>query len=177
VTSDAAPEFSRIFALNTLGSTPRNVRLIADADECSALARRFALLAMTRFEASARLVANSDSVDCEGSLIAEVAQPCAATGLPVHASVTSDFVVRFVPQCSDLNAPDEIEIHVEDCDIVEHDGNAIDLGEAAAQSLFLALDPFPRVPDAADTLKAAGVVGEDEVGNAAFAALKGLFKP
>jgi hypothetical protein len=39
----------------------------------------------------------------------------------------------------------------------------IDLGEAAAETMALALDPFPRSPGAAAALKEAGVIGEDEV--------------
>ena len=38
----------------------------------------------------------------------------------------------------------------------------IDLGEAAAETLALALDPFPRSPDADAMLAEAGVIGEDE---------------
>jgi len=45
-----------------------------------------------------------------------------------------------------------------------HDGQLIDLGEAVAQSLGLALDPYPRSPNADALLKAAGVKREDEAG-------------
>jgi hypothetical protein len=58
-------------------------------------------------------------------------------------------------------------------DIVFHDGAAIDIGEAIAQTLALALDPYPRAPDAEAALKEAGVKSEAEAGPfAALAALK-----
>ena len=38
----------------------------------------------------------------------------------------------------------------------------IDLGEAAAETVALALDPFPRSPRAADVLRDAGVISEEE---------------
>ena len=54
------------------------------------------------------------------------------------------------------------------------DSGAIDLGEAAAQTLALALDPYPRSPGAAAALKEAGVIGEGEAGPfGGLAALKG----
>jgi hypothetical protein len=59
-------------------------------------------------------------------------------------------------------------------DVQFHDGTAIDVGEAVAQSLALALDPYPRAPDAEAALKEAGVTSEAETGPfAALAALKG----
>jgi hypothetical protein len=55
-----------------------------------------------------------------------------------------------------------------------HDGQAIDLGAAIADSLALVLDPYPRSPRAADALREAGVISEEEAGPfAALAALKG----
>ena len=54
---------------------------------------------------------------------------------------------------------DEIELSEDDCDTVFYTGGAIDLGEAAAETLALALDPFPRSPGAAAALREAGVGG------------------
>jgi hypothetical protein len=45
---------------------------------------------------------------------------------------------------------DEVVI-VGDVDIIESlEGGRIDIGEAVAQQLSLALDPFPRTPEAPD---------------------------
>jgi uncharacterized protein YutE (UPF0331/DUF86 family) len=47
--------------------------------------------------------------------------------------------------------------------VIPYDGGAmIDLGEVAAETMALALDPFPRGPDAESALKAAGVISEEE---------------
>ena len=56
--------------------------------------------------------------------------------------------------------------------MVPYDGGAIDLGETAAETMALALDPFPRGPGAEAALKAAGVISEEEAGP--FGALAGL---
>ena len=53
---------------------------------------------------------------------------------------------------------------------------AIDLGEAAAETLLLALDPYPRAPNADAVLREAGVKpeGEEEREPGPFAALAAL---
>lgn len=168
------PEFSRSFALNTIGTAQRSVSIIAEAGERAALAARFDLIAINRLEAHTTLVVEGDAILGTGTLNADVVQECVATAAPVATTLKTDFAIRFVANLADATAADEIEIDIDDCDMIEHDGQAIDLGEAVAQTLLLALDPFPRAKNAAQTLKAAGVVGEDEVGNAAFAGLKGL---
>jgi hypothetical protein len=85
--------------------------------------------------------------------------------------VEEDFDLRFLPEPS--GGADEMEIDADECDTIFYTGGAIDLGEAASETLALALDPFPRSPRAAEVLKEAGVVGEDEVAPFnAFAALK-----
>jgi uncharacterized metal-binding protein YceD (DUF177 family) len=168
------PEFSRSFALNTIGTAQRSASITAEADEREALAARFDLIAINRLEAQATLVVEGDAILGTGTLSADVVQECVATAAPVATALKTDFAIRFVASLADATAADEIEIDIDDCDMIEHDGQAIDLGEAVAQTLLLALDPFPRAKNAAQTLKAAGVVGEDEIGNAAFAGLKGL---
>ncbi len=168
------PEFSRSFALNTIGTTPRTISITAETDERAALAARFSLIAIDRLEAQAVVVSDGDAILCTGGLSAKVVQECVATAAPVAATLKTEFNIRFVAHLADEAAANEIEIDADDCDIIEHDGQAIDLGEAVAQTLLLALDPFPRAKNAAQILKAAGVLGEDELGNAAFAGLKGL---
>jgi uncharacterized metal-binding protein YceD (DUF177 family) len=169
-----APEFSRTFALNTIGTTQRTVSITAEPEERAALAVRFDLIAIDRLEAQAVVVSEGDAILCNGALSAKVIQECVATAAPVAAALKTDFTFRFVAHLAEASAADEIEIDVDDCDLIEHDGQMIDLGEAVAQTLLLALDPFPRAKNAAQSLKAAGVVGEDEIGSAAFAGLKGL---
>jgi uncharacterized metal-binding protein YceD (DUF177 family) len=176
MTAGTAPEFSRCYQISQIGGAVRDVAISADSGERQALAKRFDLVMINRLESEARLVADGEAILCNGTLHAEVEQRCAATGIPVAARISSDFAIRFVAQGDEALLADEIEIDVDDCDIIEHDGQTIDLGEAAAQTLLLALDPFPRAPGAAEILKTAGVVGEDEVSTGAFAGLKDLFK-
>ena len=68
---------------------------------------------------------------------------------------------------------DEIEITADDCDEIEYEGMTFDLGEAVAQSLGLAIDPFAEGPEADAARQKHGLAGEEASGPfAALAALK-----
>ena len=55
---------------------------------------------------------------------------------------------------SPTDGGDEVELGDDSIDVVFHDGAAIDLGETAAETMALALDPFPRGPGADAALQA-----------------------
>jgi uncharacterized metal-binding protein YceD (DUF177 family) len=146
--------------------------LTADAQECAAIAARLGLLSLNRFEAHAALSRDGQKVKATGRLKAALEQACVATGDSVPAHVDEPFELFFVPEPK-VDEEVEIELGGDDLDTVFHDGAAIDLGSAIADSLALALDPYPRSPSAEAALKEAGVISEEEVGPfAALAALK-----
>ena len=164
------PEFSRTFRLDELGGGLRAVSIAAEEGERAALAARFGLIGIARLEANAELVRDGDIVTAIGKLKADVTQACVASGDPVPAKIAEDFALRFVPAGAEPEA--EVELDESDLDELDYEGSAVDLGEAVAQTMALALDPFPRAPSAEEKLRAAGVIGEDETGP--FAALKAL---
>src|SRR6185295_1154534 len=108
-----------------------------------------------------------------GRLKASLDQSCVATGEPVPAHIDESFDLRFVPEPKGQGAVDEIELGGDDLDTIFHDGSAIDLGGAIADTLALSLDPYPRSASADTALKEAGVLTEEEASPfAALAALK-----
>ena len=170
----AAPEFSRIIRLNELGDGRRERPIAADEAERIALARRFGLRRLNRLEATAHVVPDAGGCRVEGRLFADLVQACVATDEDVPAHVEVPLDVRFVRGLDDYgeSEADEIELSEEDCDVLPLEDERIDLGETVAQTLFLNLDPYPRVPDADEKLRALGVLSEAEAGP--FAALKNL---
>lgn len=168
-------EFSRLFRLDALSDEPRDVRIEAGPAEREALAARFGLVGIDSLAAEARLRCHGDSVEAEGLLRASVTQSCIATAEPVEARVEEAFRVEFRPP-PEARADEEVELGEEELDVVFYEGGAIDLGEAVAQTLALALDPYPRSPAAEAALREAGVKNEEEARAEAspFAALKGL---
>lgn len=148
--------------------------LTADEEERAKVAERLGLIGLHRFEAHVTLRREGRIVDCAGRIKAQLSQACIASGEPVGAAIDEAFAIKFVPAPVVEGPEPEIELGEGDLDTVIHDGQVIDLGEAVADSLALALDPYPRGPKADEALKAAGVLSEAEAGPfAALAKLKG----
>lgn len=165
-----APEFSRVERLDTIGADERVVAVSADAAERGALAQRFGLVAVEQLEASFAIRREAAGITARGRVIATVTQACAVTEEPLTQAIDEPVSLLFVEPGQD--GGDEVELAADALDTVEIAGGGIDLGEAAAETMALALDPYPRSPKAAAALKEAGVVSEEEAGP--FGALAGL---
>lgn len=168
----SANEFSHVVKLSEITGQAKAVHLSADVATCDALARRFDLASLDSLEADLSLTHDADAVVVTGSFKATLAQICIASGEPVPATLDEPVHIRFIAEPL-AGADSELELGPDDCDTMFHDSQTIDLGEAVAQSLGLALDPYPRSPNADAALKAAGVKPEEEAGPfGALAALK-----
>ncbi|RDE04708.1 YceD family protein [Sphingomonas aracearum] len=164
------PEFSRPQRLDTIGDSERTVEIAADEAERQALARRFGLRSVDRLEARFAVRRDAGGVAARGHVSARVVQACTVTGDPLPASVEEDVLLRFV--AAGDGSEEEVELGEDALDTMEFTGGAIDLGEAAAETMALGLDPYPRGADAEEKLRAAGVKSEEEAGP--FGALAGL---
>ncbi|MEJ7776505.1 MAG: DUF177 domain-containing protein [Sphingomicrobium sp.] len=161
-------DFAHRLRLDSIAHGQR-LDLIADEAERKAIAERLRLASLGRLEAHAVLEREGTQVRASGRIRAALEQSCIASGEPVVEHVDEPFEISFLPAPVE-GAPDaEIELGAADCDVVFYDGQAIDLGEAIADTLALAMQPYPRSPDAEDALKQAGVLSEAEAGP--FAAL------
>ena len=172
------PEFSRPVRSDTLSSGPRELSIGADEAERVALARRFGLVSVERLSAEASIKRDGEVIEAEGTLSAAVTQSCVASGAPVAAQIDEPFTIIFRPHPHHVREDEEeIELSGSDLDVVFYDGGAIDLGEAVAETLSLALDPYPRAPGSEETLKKVGVKSEEEAAPAgALAGLKDLLE-
>ena len=172
-----APEFSRTVRIDTLGASPRQLSIGANAEERAALAERFGLVELGRLSAEAVLTRNGEDVRAVGTLSGSVTQSCVATGQPVPADIEEDFDIIFRPQPAPTGSEEEIELGESEMDVVFYDGGSVDLGEAVAETLSLALDPYPRSAEADAALRQAGVKREEEVEPAGpLAGLKDLLQ-
>ena len=169
-----ANEFSHVVKISEVGNHSRNLRLSADEAARHALMARFDLAALYNLEAEISLKHEADAVIATGRFTASIAQFCIATHDPVPAKLDEAIHIQFIVEPTS-NGEVELELAPEDCDTMFHDGQTIDLGEAVAQSMGLALNPYPRSPEAEKILKAAGVKSEEDVAPAgALAGLKDL---
>ena len=167
------PEFSRPERLDTIGTEARTIRITADQDERDALARRFDLIALRKLEAEFAVRREGEGVLVTGRVTAAVAQACAVSGEPLQVAIDEPVTLRFV---AEVVREEEIELDADAIDTLPIEGTmengAIDLGEAAAETLALAIDPFLRAPGASEALADAGAAERAKTG--AFAGLKGL---
>lgn len=156
-------EFARPWRLDAIGAGEVATSVTAEPDERTALARRFGLIAIDALAADYRLHRDPTGIIARGELTAQVTQACSVTGEPLPVTLNEDFATRFLPE-PDAPQDDEVELDADECDTVFYTGSAIDLGEAAAETLALSLDPFPRGPNAAAALAEAGVISEEQAG-------------
>ncbi|MDO7841351.1 YceD family protein [Sphingomonas immobilis] len=170
------PEFSRPERVDTIGAGEREVTIAAEPAERAALAQRFALVSIDALEATLGVRREAAGIAVRGRVTASVVQACTVTAEPIAVTVDEAVALLFVDG-TDADA-EEIELDEGALDVIPYEGGAIDLGEAAAETMALALDPFPRGPGAAAALKAAGVIseGEEEKPAGALAGLKDLLK-
>lgn len=139
------PEFSRIVGLARLGDDAAIHRIEASAAERQLLARRFGIVALDRFAAEIRLLREaSGGIRLEAEIEADIVQDCVVTLEPFASRLRDRATVLYRRP-----PPHESEqVDVGEDDVEPLDGDEIDIGEAAAQQLSLALDPFPRAPGA-----------------------------
>ena len=173
-------ELSRPVRVRELSQAPRRERVTANPTERAALARRFDMTALDRLDADLEVRREPGGFVVSGRVLAEGSQPCAVSGEPVAARIDEPVALRFSPSAAPEG--DEVELESADLDVLPLDGETIDLGEIAAQSLGLALDPFPRLADTAladirrrllSEEEAAAQVEAERTGTSPFRVIKG----
>lgn len=162
------PELSRLVDLHRLPPGEAVFDIAASAVERQALAGRFDLLALDRFEAQVRLSRLPGGfLRLSARLSADVVQACVVTLEPVASRVEDEFTLSYgatapLDEISPSGAGDLIE--------PLPTSGQLDIGEAVAQQLSLALDPYPHAPGA-QVAPSAGPVGTSP-----FAALAKRFE-
>lgn len=149
----------------------------ATADERAALAERFALGAVHNLRAEVTLDPKPRAIRATGRLQAEIMQRCAISAEDFPVTIDEPIDLRFVEDrgrtMTEAEAL-EIELEADDCDEIAFTGEMFDLGEAVAQTLGLAIDPYAEGPNADAARLAAGIVAEGEQDGPMAALLAGL---
>lgn len=148
---------------------PAAYEVTTDEAERRRLAGRFGLTAIDRLSAVVEFEAEGGRIAVTGRISADVIQACAISGEDFAVAIDEPVDLRFVPMRDVALPEEEIELSAEACDEIEYTGLTFDLGEALAQTLALAIDPFAQGPDADRVRAEHGLAGE--TGGGAFAAL------
>lgn len=145
---DDSVEFSRPLALDRVGTTQHREEITATDKERAALARRFDLVSLDGLSASFTLKrVRRDLVRVKGRVSADLVQACVVTLDPVPGRIDERFEVDFLEGAQPAVADVELDAEAAEAPEPAPDG-WIDLGELAAEQLGLAMDPYPRKPDA-----------------------------
>lgn len=163
-------EFSRIVDVMRLHPAGATYDITASAEERAALAERFDLLGLDRLVAHVQLKpVPGGFYRLAAKIEADVTQACIVTLEPVTGRVEDQFSLLY----GALDTRDEVLLDGVSETVEPLEGGIIDIGEAVAQQLSLALDPFPRAA-AAD--EAASAAADTEPLDSPFAALVQLRK-
>jgi uncharacterized metal-binding protein YceD (DUF177 family) len=141
------PEFSRLVPVDRLGPKEKSFTIEANATERKALAKRLGVpeVVAVRADLGLRLAQGGRIVLLKGRLKAELVQNCVVTLEPVRSRVDEEFSRTYSIEGG--RGPAEVVIDLEEEEPPEPVENGqIDMGEAAAEHLALAMDPFPRAP-------------------------------
>lgn len=168
--SNSVPEFSRLVPLARLGLEPFRTAIEATPEERERLAERFNLIALDRLAAVVALQrVNGELIRLDATFEAEFVQSCVVTLDPVPGRVAQTFSLIYALLEEQQT---EIDLDVDEPVVEPLTGDTIDIGEAVAQELSLALPDFPRLEDAV-----IGPLEAAEAEDSPFAALKRLRRP
>ena len=165
------PEFSRL--VGTGDAEGRTLDYEATEEERAALARRFDIPAIKSLTGTLTLTKKGRDIAATGSFAATIVQDCAVSGEPFETELAEDMALTFVPPRHFAAVEEPVEVGSDELDEIEYEGQQIDLGEAIAQSLALAIDPYAEGPNADRVRKEKGLEEPAPSGPLADA-LKGL---
>lgn len=137
-------ELHRPLLIGNISAAGTHVLVEATPAECSALALRMGLPEVVELRCRFHLTRESNTIiRASGVLQARVVQNCVISLEDFEATLAENFTVRFVPLGTEND-----DLDPESDDEIPYENGVLDLGEAAAEQLGLALDPYPRAPDA-----------------------------
>jgi uncharacterized metal-binding protein YceD (DUF177 family) len=139
----AASELLRCLSIAELSPAERQVEKIhVDAVECAAIAERLDILSINSLSVQLELFRDlTGDVTLVGRIVADIVQACVVTLEPVAQHVEVPLYQRFSGRTEEEEGEDEdpVELIADD---------EIEVGDVIVQNLSLALDPYPRAPEA-----------------------------
>jgi uncharacterized metal-binding protein YceD (DUF177 family) len=173
--------FSRAIDVSAVPAGGAQWRIEASEEERAALAAAFGLLGVDALAADIAIAPwRGDGFAISGRVTAAIRQSCVVSLVPVEQKIDEPFEVHFVPAGSPLAAPSgkparEVVVQVGADDPPEvFSGKTIDVGSIVAEHFSLAIDPYPRAPDA--ELPSTVVEGGPERSESPFAVLAKMKK-
>lgn len=164
--------------LDRLPNLGRRLKIQADAEQLHLISKAANVISVGRFAADLHIVRVKGGVQVTGRLTAESTQPCVVSLEPVHQRIDEELNRVFMPNPSNTqtdstqeNAPgSESYIDLSDEDLPDYyEGALLDLGDFLLESFAMAIELYPRAPDAKMTTE---LKGDDPAKLSPFAVLK-----
>lgn len=141
------PEMSRPVEAGKVPLHGLEFTIEATPKERTALAARFQIPDVRSLVANVKLEPMGNGFLMTGRMKAEVVQTCVISSHPVEQTVDEALKLQFSPVVEE--SEEELELAEGDLDVLPLEGDVMDVGEAVAETLALALDPYPRASDEA----------------------------
>ena len=138
------PELHRPVAAERIGPAGLEIEVEANPGELASLTARMGLpgIGALRCRFKLRRIA-AGIIEADGHLAASLTQVCVVSLDEFPTELAESFQVQFVPAGTEDDDPEPDAV-----DQIPYEAGMIDLGEAAAEQLALALDPYPHKPGA-----------------------------
>lgn len=137
-------EFSRPLDITRVPAQGSTERISAEPAECEALAVRFGLPAIHRLAAELKVSRwRGEGLRIDGRFSVDLDQTCVVSLEVFRSTLTDTFESYFLP-AGRMAGKDDAAIEEGDAEPFEN--GVIDMGEAVAEAVALALDPYPKKP-------------------------------
>ena len=147
--------FSRPFTVARAAAVPFEMRLEAKEDELERLAGFLEVDAVTALAADLRITPfRREGVRVRGEVRAHIVQSCVVTLEPIESDLAEPVDATYLPEQSrqfrrKVNEEGELLVDPEGPDDPEpFSGSEIDIAAVVIEAIGLAIDPYPRKPDA-----------------------------
>jgi hypothetical protein len=167
----AAPEFSRPVRVSALPDEGLAFNETATEEERAALARRYGARAVSRLTTKGRIERQEGGWRLSGVASARLTLTCVVTLEPVEQIIEERFGRLHLPGAPE---PDLLDLDPEAEDPPEPLGESLDPGEAAAEAVALAIDPYPRADGAVFKGRIVAPDGAEPLSEAASRPFAGL---
>jgi len=137
-------EFSRPLDVTRVPPQGSTERILAEPAECAALAARFGLPAIHNLAAELKVSRwRGEGLRIEGRFSADLDQICVVSLEAFRSTLSDTFESYFLPAGRKAGKD---EAAIEEGDAEPFEDGVIDMGEAVAEAMALALDPYPKKP-------------------------------
>lgn len=148
------PILSRPVEVSAIGPGGVERRITATEAERAALATAYGLQEVRSLTADlAAMPKPGGMIAVEGRVTADIVQTCVVSLAPVEQAIDEPVAIRYAPAGADALPPAKPGAEI----LIDPDaedppdlllGSTIDLGAVAEEHFALAIDPYPRAPDA-----------------------------